>query len=282
MLWMHLIAIRKRIRFALSVSVLILVLTNLFNGVIAADWPECKFQCNAKDVNVLEVYLGDNHGNHLQSCNFGSVVNAHLWIKVNNNANSERRALILLADIYINNLLVRSLWAEEGAYVLDVVPPGTSIFDIYSFSYLCSQSVELKNLVLSWDTNGNTNKKCAERTTQCYRASTINAWIPSNPPKVQIQGDNVTCIANPSIYAPLITGQSIPIYQASWSIDGSEIHQVYSNNSIDVNWELFGEGYHLLQLTVNFVDEFGRVWYTDHRQMNVLVVDVPRADIKSV
>ena len=282
MLRMHLIAIRKRIKFTLSVWVLILVLITLFNGVVAADWPECKFQCNALDVNVLEVYLGDIHGNHLQSCNYGGVVNAHLWIKVNNNANSERRALILLADIYVNNLLVRSLWAEEGAYVLDVVPPGTSIFDIYSFSYLCSQSVELKNLVLSWDTNGNTNKKCGERTTQCYQALTINAWIPSNPPKVQIQGDNVTCIANPSIYAPLITGQSIPIYQASWSIDGSDIPQVYSNNSIDVNWELFGEGNHLLQLTISFVDEFGRVWYTDHRQMNVLVVDVPRADIKSV
>ncbi len=282
MLRMHLIAIPKRIKFTLSVLVLILVLINLFNGVVAADWPDCKFQCRAGDVSVLEVYLGDNHGNHLQDCTLGSPVTAHLWIKVNNNANSERRALILLADIYINNLLVRSLWAEEGAYVLDVVPPGTSLFDIYSFSYVCSQSIELKNFVLSWDTNGNTNKKCAERTTQCYRASTINAWIPLNPPKVQIQGDNVTCIANPSIYTPLITGQSIPIYQASWSIDGSEISQVSSNNSIDVNWGLFGEGYHLLQLTVNFVDEFGRVWYTDHRQMNVLVVDVPRADIKSV
>ncbi|MCK9440494.1 MAG: hypothetical protein M0Q13_03630 [Methanothrix sp.] len=231
---------------------------------------------------MLEVYLGDGYGNHLQNCTFGSPVTAHLWIRVNNNANSERRAMILLADIYINDLLVRSLWAEEGAYVLDVVPPGTSLFDIYSFSYVCSQSIELKNFVLSWDTNGNTNKKCAERTTQCYRASTINAWIPLNPPNVQILGDNITCIANPSIYVPQITGQFIPRYQASWSIDGSEIPQISSNNSIDVNWELFGEGNHLLQLTINFIDEFGQVWYIDHSQMNVLVVDVPRADIKSV
>lgn len=277
------ISIRKtKVAAFRPVLLLSLILINLFGGVVAADWPDCKFQCRAGDVSVLEVYLGDGYGNHLQNCTLDRPATAHLWIRINNNANSERRALILLTDIYINDLLVRSLWAEEGVYVLDVVPPGTSLFDIYNFSYVCSQPIELKNLVLSWDTNGNADKKCAERTTQCYRASTINAWTPLNPPTVQIQGDNVTCITNPSFYAPLITGQFIPGYQTSWSVDGTEIRPVFSNSSIDINWGLFGEGYHILQMTVNFVDEFGRVSYSDHSQMNVLVIDVPRADIESV
>ncbi len=282
MLRLHLITIRKIIKFALSVLALIIILINIFNNAVAADWPDCKFQCRAGDVSVLEAYLGDSNGNHLQDCTFGNYATAHLWIRINNNANSERRALILLADIYINNLLVRSLWAEEGVYVLDVVTPGTSLFDIYNFSYICGQRIELRNLVMSWDTNGNTNKKCAERTTQCYRASTIDVQTSLNPPNVQIQGDNITCIAIPSIYTPQLTGQFIPRYRASWSIDGSEIVMQSSDNSIEVDWEHYGEGYHLLQLTVNFVDEFGRVWYIDHSLMNVLVVDVPQADIESI
>jgi hypothetical protein len=282
MLWRYLIVIRKRIKFVLSVLAIIFILTNLFDNAVAADWPDCKFQCRAGDVSVLEVYLGDSYGNHLQDCTLGNYATAHLWIRINNNANSERRALILLTDIYINNLLVRSLWAEEGINVLDVVPPGTSLFDIYDFSYTCGQKIELRNLVLSWDTNGNANKKCAERTTQCYRASTIDVWTPMNRPTVQIQGDNITCIAIPSIYTPQITGQFIPIYQASWSIDGSEIVMQSSDNSIEVDWEHYGEGQHLLQLTVKFVDELGQLWYIDHSQMNILVVDVPNANIESV
>jgi hypothetical protein len=282
MLQLRLTTIRKRIKFMLSLLAFICILTNLFNGAIAADWPDCKFQCRAGDVRVLEAYLGDSYGNHQQDCTLGNHATAHLWIRINNNANSERRALILLADIYINNLLARSLWSEEGVNVLDVVPPGTSLFDIYSFSYECGQRIELKNLVLSWDTNGNANKKCAERTTQCYRASTIDVWTPLNPPTVKIQGDNITCIANPYVYTPQIAGQFIPIYQASWSIDGSEIVMQSSDNSIEVDWGHYGEGYHLLQLTVNFVDEFGRVWHVDQNQMKVLVVDVPQADIESV
>jgi hypothetical protein len=260
----------------------IIIIINLLNSVAASDWPECKFQCRAGDVRILEAYLGDGHGNHLQYCPSGSSATAHLWIKIDNNANSERRSLILLADIYINNVLVRSLWAEEGLYVLDVIPPGTSLFDIYNFTYPCRQSIELKDLVLSWDTNGNANKKCAERTTKCYRASTIVVSIPPDPPTIEIKGDNITCIADPSVYMPLISGKFIPEYKIIWSIDGIEIAKKYSNNNIEVDWERYGVGYHLLQMTANFIDESGRLWFTEHGQMNILVVDVPHADIESI
>jgi hypothetical protein len=279
---MSLIAFQKRFKLLQTIFVFLFIFTNLLNCAFAADWPNCKFQCRAGDVSVLEIYLGDSHGNYLQDCTLGNDVTSHLWIKINNKANSDRKALILLADIYINDLLVRSLWAEEGVNVLDVVPPGTSLIDIYSFSYECGQRIELRNLILSWDTNGNANKKCAERTTKCYRASTIDVWTPLNPPTVKILGDNITCIANSYVYTPQITGQSILRYQVSWSIDGSEIVMQSSDNSIEVNWEHYGEGYHLLQLEVNFVDEFGRVWHVDQSQMKVLVVDVPQADIESV
>lgn len=283
MLQMSLIAIQKRFNLVQTIFILIFIFIfiNLLNCAIAADWPDCKFQCRAGDVSVLDVYLGDSNGNHLQDCTLSNSATAHLWIKINNKANSDRRALILLTDIYINDLLVSSLWAEEGVNVLDVVAPGTSLFDIYSFSYECGQEIELRDLVLSWDTNGNANKKCGERTTKCYRASTINVWTPLDLPIVKIQGNNITCIANPNVYTPQITGQFIPRYQVSWSIDGSEIVMQSSDNSIEVDWEHYGEGYHLLRLTVNFVDEFGRVWHVDQIHMNVLVVDVPQADIES-
>jgi hypothetical protein len=142
--------------------------------------------------------------------------------------------------------------------------------------------IELRNLVLSWDTNGNAKRKCAERTTKCYRTSTIAVWTPLDLPIAKIQGDNITCISNPSIYVPLITGQYIPKYGISWSIDGSDIVNQSPNNIIEVDWGHYGEGYHLLQMTVNFIDESGQLWYTDHSQMNVLVVDVPQADINPV
>jgi len=100
-------------------------------------------------------------------------------------------------------------------------------------------------------------------------------------PSVNIQGNNITCIANPDVYTPQITGQFIPRYQVSWSIDGSVIAMPSSDNSIEVDWEHYGVGYHLLRLAVNFVDEFGQVWHVDQSEMKVLVVDVPQADIES-
>jgi len=157
MLRMYIWEIGNRIKIMQYAFIIIFIIINLFNNVAAADWPDCKFQCRAGDVSVLEAYLGDSDGNHLQDCTLSNSATAHLWIKIKNNANSDRRALILLADIYINDFLVSSLWAEEGVEVLDVIPPGTSLFDIYSFSYECGQKIELKDLVLSWDTNGNTN-----------------------------------------------------------------------------------------------------------------------------
>jgi len=281
MLQIYLIAIQKKFKFMQTIFIIIFILISLLNCAIAVDWPDCKFQCRAGDVSVLEAYLGDRNGNPLQDCTLSNPATAHLWIKIKNNANSERRELILLVDIYINDLLVSSFWAKEGVNVLDIIPPGTSLFNIYSFSYECGQEIELRDLVLSWDTNGNANKKCGERTTKCYRASTINVWTPLNPPTVKIQGDNIVCIANSYVYTTQITGQSIPRYQVSWSIDGSEIVMQSSDNSIEVDWEHYGEGYHLLQLTVNFIDEFGRLWHVDQSQMKVLVVDVPQADIES-
>ena len=281
MLQMSLNTMGTRIKFMKFIYIIIIMI-NLFNIAAASDWPDCKFQCRAGDVRIIEAYLGDSHGNHLQYCPSGSYATAHLWIKIDNNANSDRRSLILLADIYINNALVRSIWAENGLYVLDVIPPGTSLFDIYNFSYSCSQKIELQDLVLSWDTNGNANKKCAERTTKCYQASTIVVSVPLVPPNIKIYGDNITCIAYPSVYIPQISGQFIPEYRIVWSIDGSEIAKQYSNNSIEVDWERYGVGYHLLQMTAYFIDESGQVSFTDHSQKNILVVDVPHADIESI
>lgn len=192
----------------------------------AAEWPDCGFQCNAGDVTVKELWLGDARGNALHPCNPGSQVTAYLWVRFENKANAARYAVILLADLYVGGALQKSTY-NEGLCVLDVLPPkAVRTIPIYSLSWSCGQDVKLKRLILSWETAqgtscANAKRKCSNRNTKCYGSSTkeISASLPLMPDFVS---DAPKCCCDEIGFWDKTAGGLGP-YTYSWDFgDGSE------------------------------------------------------------
>jgi hypothetical protein len=92
-------------------SLLIIALVML--PALSEDWPGCKFQCEAKEVTVSRLWIGNERGADLPSTLPGEKQPCYLWARIDNNANSPRYAVILLADLYINGALYQSLTPRE-------------------------------------------------------------------------------------------------------------------------------------------------------------------------
>lgn len=202
--------------------ILVLILSNV--AISADDWPDCNFHCNAGDVTLLNAYLGDASGNPLPSCISGSPVTAYLWITIYNNANSDRYAAILLADVYINNNLAYTTY-PDGLCVLDAIPAkATSKYAIYSFPWTCGQSVYLSRMVLSWETKSGTecssaDRKCANRGTKCYGGSL--SVVPMQMPLIaDFNSSSPQCCCSISFYNNSRGG--VPPYTFKWNFgDGT-------------------------------------------------------------
>lgn len=160
-------------------STVFLMLIMLMISQVAAEWPDCKFQCTAKDVVVESAYLGDASGKPLQPCSQGTTSRAYIWITITNIANAPRYNLVLLADLVVNGNLER-----VERCVLDVIgSKSTRSFPIYEIEWVCGEEVQVKDLILSWATSGSrrcdiSKMKCGERTTQCYARTGLSVEIP--------------------------------------------------------------------------------------------------------
>ncbi len=155
-------------------SIFCLILLNLImQPALSEEWPSCKFQCQANDVVVSRLWLGDDRGNDLSSAVAGEKQSCNLWVTLRNNANSPRYAAILLADLYLDGTLSRSLY-DDGLCVLDQIEAKATVdYPIYNIIWTGGEVVKLKRLVLSWETAKGTscsqaNRKCSNRNTKCY------------------------------------------------------------------------------------------------------------------
>ncbi|MDD2837002.1 MAG: PKD domain-containing protein, partial [Methanothrix sp.] len=138
-----------------------------------ADWPDCKFQCQANDVIVSRLWLGDNMGDELSYALAGEKQSCYLWATLRNNANAPRYAAILLADLYLDDVLSRSFY-DDGLCVLEEIEAKSTVdYPLYNIIWTGGEEVRLKRLVLSWETAkdttcGQANRRCSNRNTKCY------------------------------------------------------------------------------------------------------------------
>jgi hypothetical protein len=150
-----------------------ILLALIMPPVHSADWPECKFQCQAKDVTVSRIWIGDSQGNDLQSAEHGQEQPCYLWATIDNNANALRYAVIILADLYINGTLTESFY-DRGICVLDEIRAKSSTnYPLIGLTWRSGEEIRLKRFVLSWETAKGTscskaNRKCSNRNTKCY------------------------------------------------------------------------------------------------------------------
>jgi hypothetical protein len=276
----------KIMRYSKAQLCLLFILLNLILFTSGSEWHECGFQCKAGDVTVERLWLGDAQGNTLPPVVPGSQQKAYIWVTFENNANTDRYAVIILADIYVNGVLQKSLYNEEGLCVLDSIPPkATSSFPLYNFVYSYGQEVKIKKLVLSWETAkgtscSNANRKCSNRNTKCFGGTDLEVDL--TPPTCEIEGPNIACESIISPYKAAIQGQPTSHQQLMWRINGKDAEAESEDEGILVDWSIYGGGNHLLQLTVIWVDDSGRLIQSCNNDLKVLVVEVPSAEIERI
>jgi len=165
---------------------------------IEAAWPDCKFQCEAGDFGIYEVFLANETGMPLSPCDpdEGEMVQAYIWATLSGNV--DRSSLVMLANITVDGMLVKSYWNSSdscvgaiGECVLDTFDPlnGTANASIYGpINWICGQEVKLENIVISWGAKNescadwcDSAEKCAQRTTKCYNATDIIVRPPPYP-----------------------------------------------------------------------------------------------------
>ena len=211
----------KAYKIGLSI---ILIFLFLFIGALSAVWPDCGFQCNANDVQLTKAYLGDASGKPLGSCSSGSSQTAYLWITIYNNANQKRYAVILLADVMINNQLYQTTYTN-GICVLDnIATKATTSKSIYSFPWNCGQPIRLERMILSWETASgttcaNAHRQCSNRGTKCY-GGTLTSIPVETPLVADFTSNSPQCCCSISFFDKT-SGGTGP-YTFEWDLgDGS-------------------------------------------------------------
>ncbi len=242
-------------------------------------WPDCGFVCQAGDVSVLDLWIGDASGNRLTSCTGGAHVTAYIWAKIQNGASSKRRGVILLTDIYVNDNLIYSTY-PQGICVLSSIPgKSTASLPIYSFSFSCGDDVKLSRLILSWETASgitcsNANRKCSNRNTKCYGGSSTELYVAA-PPKCIIEGPDALCNNNNAIYNAIINENLPYSYTYTWSVDGTA-------QGNEKSFSLVGSsllpGHHIVKLGIKAV-QGGQTIYLRECSLDLTIVPLPRTDI---
>lgn len=187
-------------------------------------WPGCGFQCTAGDTYVTKLELVDGGGNLLNSCNPGELISATIRGTFYNNAGSDRYAVILMGDIYEGNSLITHFQTGgvDGQCVTNTLVPGYTDINIHTFSWTCGETVEIRNLNLSWDTGASTcsdffaHPRCSQRTTKCYTSSGFQV---NTPLVTDFSGNNV-CLSDQTIFTDQTTGgvpaATPPPYSYNW------------------------------------------------------------------
>ena len=151
----------------------LILLSLILQPALPADWPECKFQCQANDVIVQRLWLGDDSGEEISAPAAGEERSCYLWATFRNIADTPRYAAILLADLYLGGTQSQSFY-DNGLCVLDEIEPKSAVdHPLCNIIWKGGDEVLLKRLVLSWETAkgtrcSNANRKCSNRNTKCY------------------------------------------------------------------------------------------------------------------
>ncbi|KFF01535.1 PKD-like domain-containing protein, partial [Flavobacterium hydatis] len=143
--------------------------------------PACSFnQCNAQDVNFGDVYLGDNVGNVATLAYITNPVNGlYIWVTVS--SNSSKYDLLFQFDYLVGGVRknfdnTNFVGAATDRLTIkirgSIITAGSKYRMAQITNYTAGQSLELKNIYLSWETSG-----------QAITPAQSLSLITCNPPK---------------------------------------------------------------------------------------------------
>ncbi len=265
----------------LLASIISLSSISLSTSSMAAtdSWPDCGFVCQAGDVSVKDLWLGDANGNRLSSCATGAPVTAYIWAKFQNSASSKRRGIILLADIYVNSNLIYSTYPQGICVLNSISGKSTVSVPVYSFTFNCGDDVKLSRFILSWETASsitcnNANRKCSNRNTKCYGGSSTVLYATA-PPKCIIDGPDALCNENNALYNAIVNEIPPYTYTYTWSVDGTAQG---NGKSFSLVGSSLLPGNHIVKLGIKAA-QGGQTAYLGECSMDLMVIPLPRTNI---
>lgn len=239
-----------------------------------ASWPSCGFNCEAGDVSLTQLYLADANGDPLPTCTAGTPVTGYIWGDFYNNTGTDRYAIVLLGDLYINNVFNSSLQTGSVAGVCggNIIPSGTTSTSLTSLQWTCGDAVDLRNVVVSWDTSDTTCNaffaapSCSNRKTKCAASSvpvTVRPLVEAN-----FTAANV-CLGDPIQFTNTSAGGVAPM-SYNWAFgDGSSSTQASPTHTYA------SAGSYSVQLNVS---DASVPPVSDTTSQSVTVYDYPVAD----
>jgi len=174
----------------------------------APEYPNCNWNCSAKDVTVVEAFV-----NAPDTCTPGQPLSAVIYAEFDNGTNSNRYAVRVIGDLYVNGRFKTSINVCVG----DTLPPGTSTLPLTSVSWECGETVEIRIATVSWTSSPETctdTPKCASRATKCW--FTPRTVIGGLPLSVDFTSSSPECDGSPVSFVSETSGGAAP-YTYRWS-----------------------------------------------------------------
>jgi PKD repeat protein len=191
---------------------------------VEAGWPRCNTGCTANDVSLVKLWQVSS-----TKCTPGTSTTTELWGTFAVNANG-RYCPYTVVDIYINGILYE---ANHFTW-LDTITGSTGDVKLATISYICGQSVDLRNIYAQWAASdqGTVCPTCKKPATvlpcdcdqayqpaKCYQDS---GPIIIPPPLIADFTASNTCLGNPIQFTDTTSGGYLPYQSQTWNFgDGT-------------------------------------------------------------
>jgi PKD repeat protein len=112
---------------------------------------DCDYQCSAEDVEVTGAQISDQNGNDLpcRYCEPGNHASAYLALTVYNQAATSRYNIYMIYTLSLNGVDQSRTFSCLAASI-----GGRQTIEVeIPISWTCGQSVDLKNIILTWSTS---------------------------------------------------------------------------------------------------------------------------------
>ena len=190
-----------RVHFGVPALILMLVSVGTVSLFAARDYPDCNWNCSARDVAIVDAYV-----NAPDACSPGQSLSATLYATFDNGTNSDRYAVRIIGDIYVDGSFKKSL----DACVAETLGPGIRTVPLTNVSWRCGESVEVRIVTVSWASSPET---CGETPTCAARAA--KCWF---TPRLDVGGLPLAVDFDSS--SPECDGTAIS-FTPAWSFHGS-------------------------------------------------------------
>ncbi|MCK5212594.1 MAG: PKD domain-containing protein, partial [Dehalococcoidia bacterium] len=178
-------------------------------GALGSDYPDCRWNCRSNDVKLDGIELQGQ-----STCLPGEAVRATLYGVFVNGTGAPRYDVALLSELVITTAAGSTVTELNVSDLTSSIPPGTALLPIAEISFPCGANIELRNIIVSWDTKQGGELSCPSRTAKCN--STAQVEVSGTPLGVEFESNGIGCAAMLMTFIDRTVGGTPPYTSYSW------------------------------------------------------------------